>query len=114
MGRLQSRRENQMLHDHSLARDITLATPPKSTEREGVADGCRLVRRVDIGCRWRPGPIERRDTGSGFFGAVNPHCHTLTDITVQRALLKPVRNAAVAARIEMARKATRVGEVRRG
>jgi hypothetical protein len=66
------------------------------------------ARGVHIGSRWTPGPIERRDTSTGFFEAVNSHAHSQTDILVQRALLRPLRAKQVAA-IEQARNAQRVG-----
>lgn len=65
---------------------------------------------VQLGCRWQPGAIERRDSTTGVYEAVNPLCltQTQTDLDIQRALLKPVRSAAVARGIEQARAAIRV------
>jgi len=68
---------------------------------------------VQLGSRWRPGHIERRDTEAGTFEAVNPHALTASEILVQRALLRPVRHAEIQRRIDAARLAERVGGARR-
>ena len=65
---------------------------------------------VVIGLRWKPGPIERRDTERGFFEAVNPHALTSSEILVQQALLAKVSDPESLQRIEAARVARRVNQ----
>ena len=65
--------------------------------------------RVVIGCRWKPGSIERYDRETGFYEAVNPDAEKLSDILIQRALLAPVRNRLTRERCEAALNARRVG-----
>lgn len=64
-----------------------------------------------IGARWTPERVERRDTATGSFELVNPMAGAdagYIDLTVQRALLQPVKDAGTLARISAARNARRV------
>lgn len=63
---------------------------------------------IVLGSRWSPGSIERRDTSTGFFEAINPPIIGHAETRIQRALLKPVSKRE-ARRIEMARTAGRTG-----
>lgn len=63
---------------------------------------------VQIGSRWRPGFVERKNTETGVFEQVNPPLDTQADIKLQRALLKPVLSVVVERAIEKARTAQRV------
>lgn len=63
---------------------------------------------VQLGSRWQPGAIERRDTETGYFEAVNPPLDSHSDILMQRALLKRIAPAQARA-IERARTAKRIG-----
>lgn len=40
-----------------------------------------------IGTRWRPGHVERRDSETGFFEAINSPIDSRAEIEIQRALL---------------------------
>ena len=63
---------------------------------------------VQIGSRWRTGPVERRDTETGFYEAINSRMDNAVELDVQRALLSPVRFKFVERRIAQARAAKRV------
>lgn len=63
---------------------------------------------VLVGSRWRPGHVERRDTETGFYEAVNSRMDNAVELDVQRALLAPVRFKFVEQRIEQAKTAKRV------
>lgn len=65
---------------------------------------------VLIGSRWRPGPLERRDTEIGSYEAVNSRMDSRAELDVQRALLSTVRSKSVERRIAQAQAATRVNE----
>lgn len=52
-----------------------------------------------IGSRWQPGYVERRDSQSGHYEAINSRMDHRAEIEVQRALLAPVRSRTVAKRI---------------
>lgn len=60
-----------------------------------------------LSARWAPGAVERRDTESGRYEAINAHVVTQTEIRTQRALLAPVDQKA-AERIRQAQQAERV------
>ena len=62
---------------------------------------------VQVGRRWQPGPIERRDTSIGFYESINPIALSQAELKVQRALLKPIK-PIVTQSIEEARTASRV------
>jgi hypothetical protein len=51
-----------------------------------------------IGSRWIPGPIERRDSSTGFYELVNSPMTSAAELAVQRALLAPI-SAAVERRL---------------
>lgn len=66
--------------------------------------------KVQLGSRWTPARIERRDSLTGAFEIVNPMAGAdagYIDLTVQRALLQPIKDAATLARIASASSAKR-------
>jgi hypothetical protein len=72
---------------------------------------CHALPKVQLGARWTPARVERRDSATGAFEIVNPMAGAdagYIDLTVQRALLQPVKDAATLARIAHASGAQRV------
>ncbi len=62
-----------------------------------------------IGCRWKPGVIQRHDTETGLFECVNSAITSATEIATQRALLSPV-SVDTARRIAQAKAAKHINK----
>lgn len=65
-----------------------------------------------IGLRWRPGMVERHDSGTGLYECMNSPITSYAEVPIQRALLAPVSPRA-AHRIAEAATAKRVGQAAR-
>jgi hypothetical protein len=69
---------------------VVVSQDRHATLRAAGERALRLVQRPQIGARWTPGPIERRDSCAGTFEQINAREQSLDADLIQRALLCPL------------------------